>query len=401
MYDVIIVGGGPSGNNAALSLAQRGHDVAVLDWRTSLGDKLCTGIIGRDCFDRYPPLGEHVLQRSSRGKLITPSGESHSVAKDEPQAYVVDRVAYVGSFAERAVRSGATYRLGERVVDVAREESCVVVRLRSGEGEALYRARMVVLASGFASSLVRTVGLGPRANGEYMVGCQAVVEADGVGEIEVHLGDRVSPGSFGWLVPLSDSKALVGIASRKQLNGHMRGFISTLQEHRKIGRVLDQPQRWGIPIQPIQRTLADRVVVVGDAAGLAKPTTGGGIYYALLSGEIAAGVVHEALRAGDCSAGRLEAYESEWKAMLSREIRVGYYARLMYEALGDDQIERLCDALMSSNILTEMLNSEEFSFDWHAGLIRKVVGHRYLSPVIRSFGPAVLPMLSRMSWSAS
>ena len=54
MYDVIIIGAGPCGNMAALELAERGISVAVLDRRTNIGDKLCTGIIGRECAELFP-----------------------------------------------------------------------------------------------------------------------------------------------------------------------------------------------------------------------------------------------------------------------------------------------------------------------------------------------------------
>ena len=61
MHDVIIIGAGSAGNIAALRLSQMGHDVAVFDMRHDLGDKLCTGIIGRECFDRFKPDAGMVL----------------------------------------------------------------------------------------------------------------------------------------------------------------------------------------------------------------------------------------------------------------------------------------------------------------------------------------------------
>ena len=162
-----------------------------------------------------------------------------------------------------------------------------------------------------------------------------------------------------------------------------------------MGEIVKQPKRWGIPLKPLARTYADKVLVAGDAAGMAKPTTGGGIYYALLSGELATETAGEALAADDLSARQLRAYEKRWKALFGKEMRVGYLARMLFESLGDSQLDRLLDTLVSCESRDGII-SGEFSFDWHSKLILRAINHRDLGGLIRSFGPAVVPFLSRM-----
>ena len=162
-----------------------------------------------------------------------------------------------------------------------------------------------------------------------------------------------------------------------------------------MGEIVKQTKRWGIPLKPLARTYANRVLVAGDAAGMAKPTTGGGIYYALLSGELAAETAGEALAADDLSARQLRAYEKRWKALFGKEMRVGYMARMLFESLGDSQLDRLLDTLVSCESRDGII-SGEFSFDWHSKLILRAINHRDLGGLIRSFGPAVVPFLSRM-----
>jgi geranylgeranyl reductase family protein len=397
LLDVIVAGAGPAGNIAAHRLSQLGYRVAVLDWRVNVGDKLCTGIVGRECVECYQPDQADIYRDAQSATVIAPSGKSHRIFNDRPQAYIIDRVAFMASLAKRASEVGASFRLGENVVEVQRSATAVAVHTSSPSGARRYQARVIIIATGFGSPLLRMVGLGDGGSTEYMVGCQAEVVADGLEDTEVYLGDAVAPGSFGWLVPLSDSRALAGLVSRQKLNGHMPRFLSSLKQAGKVRSVTREPRRWGIPIKPLRRTFGDRVVVVGDAAGFVKPTTGGGIYYALLSGEIAADTVHEAFVADDLSAGGLKRYESRWKAIFGRELRIGYYARRLYEALGDDRVECLVNELLSARVQREFMSSREFSFDWHSGPILKALGHRELGKLIRSFGPIVAPFLPRLS----
>ena len=113
------------------------------------------------------------------------------------------------------------------------------------------------------------------------------------------------------------------------------------------------------------------------------PTTGGGIYYGLLCADIAVEVIHDALSADDCSGKRLSHYERGWKEKLSREIQIGYWARKIYEGLDDRQIENIFDIIRANNIHEAILQSPDFSFDWHGDSILRVLKNE---PLARMFG---------------
>ena len=150
---------------------------------------------------------------------------------------------------------------------------------------------------------------------------------------------------------------------------------------------------WGIPLLPLGKTYTDRVLVVGDAAGQVKPTTGGGIFYSLLASEIASGALDQALRDDELSANRLGAYQKEWKNLLSNELEVGYSARCAFEFLGDSQISSLVHQAGKNGFVAELANSPDVSFDWHSSMIGKIMGHPTLGGVLR----LVNPLLARMA----
>ena len=81
----MVVGAGPAGNNAAYRLASLGYEVVVLDWRHRLGDKLCTGIVGRECIERFPVDNPKIFRAASSARFFSPSGESFRVAKGNPR----------------------------------------------------------------------------------------------------------------------------------------------------------------------------------------------------------------------------------------------------------------------------------------------------------------------------
>ena len=387
MEDVIVVGASPPGNNAALSLASQGYGVTVIDSRENIGDKLCTGLVGEECFRRYPIDPSLVYREISAARVIAPSSEVIRFETQRPVARVVDRVAYVSSFADKARVAGAQFLLGQRVVRVEQQKDRVSVVTNEGTLE----ARSLVLAAGFGTQLSRQLGLGEAS--DYVVGIQALVETNGLDEVEVYLGRDVAQGFFAWLVPTQPGYALAGLLVRKNAPEQFAKFISARTEETKIKEQVSKAICWGIPLRPLRKTYADRVLVVGDAAGQVKPTTGGGIFYSLLASEIASGSLDQALRDDNLSAGSLRAYQKEWKNLLSHELEVGYSARRAFEFLGDSHISSMVHQASRNGFVAELANSPDVSFDWHSSMIGKIMGHPTLGCVLK----LVNPVLSRLA----
>ena len=335
MNDVLVVGAGPAGNNVAYRLASLGYSVTVVDWRERIGDKLCTGIVGRECVRRFP-MDECLVFRDARlARVIAPGGRIVDFARRDHQAQVVDRVAYVASFADMARRAGDTYLLVYRVTDVSSNDEFATIQL-SGESEKrTLTGRALVLASGFGSELAGQLGLGKV--GDYVTGVQAEVLAPDIDEIHVYFGQDIAPGFFAWLVPTSGGRVLVGLLSRHHGQLHLEKLLLRLQVEGKVKAITKEAARWGVPLRPPARTFGERVLAIGDAAGQVKPTTGGGIYYALLASEIAADVLHRGFCLNELSASQLSHYEKEWKSLLSQEMKIGYSARRAFENLDDRQ----------------------------------------------------------------
>lgn len=393
MRDVIVVGAGPAGNNTAFNLASRGYDVAVVDSRYRIGDKLCTGIVGRECVARFPIDPALVFRDARRAKVVLPRGEAVSFDRQDVQAHVVDRVSYVASFADKARNAGATYLLGHRATELVPDRHGWTVQVANGSGPRTLKARALVLASGFGSDLTGQLGLG-RA-GDFVTGVQAEVMAPGIEDVHVYFGQGVAPGFFAWMTPTFGGRALVGLLCRKRGLGHLDKLILRLQTEGKVTEVTRPPAKWGVPLRPLGRTFGDRLLVVGDTAGQLKPTTGGGIYYALLASEIAAGALDEAFKEGDLSSNRLSSYEQKWKALLAHEMEVGYSARRLFEVLKDCQINFLMHAITSNGIYKELADLQSLSFDWHSGVIARLMSHPMLSRALTFINPVLATLAPR------
>jgi len=385
LYDVAVIGGGPVGSRVAYRLAEKGCKVVVVEKKEGLGEPVCcTGIISQECVNYFAIDKGVIFRQANSARVLSPSGKLLSLWRQEPQACIVDRAAFNEALASRAQDRRVEYVLNSMVRGIEVRNDRVRIELGRYRGEPnFFEARAAVIANGFKSKLVEELGLG--MVGDFAIGAQAEVETREVDEVEVYLGKKIAPAFFAWLVPTSPQRALVGLLSRRRPGFYLRRLISSLVTQGKIASAESEISYGGVPLKPLARTYSDRVVVVGSAAGQVKPTTGGGIYYGLLCADIAASNLHQALESDNLSARNLADYEKGWKRKLGWEIRVGYWARKIYELLSDRQLDRIFDIIKSSGI-------DDLSFDWHGGVLRRLIRYKALSQLV---GAARFPLSRR------
>jgi flavin-dependent dehydrogenase len=237
----------------------------------------------------------------------------------------------------------------------------------SGDGGAAeIEARACILACGASYRFNRELGLGvPRA---FVQSAQLEVPFAGPDHIHVHLGRSVAPAGFAWVVPFArDGRRFnrVGLMCQTGAVARFADFAAAVRERHAVeGEAWPEPRMKILPLGPVTKTYGSRLVAVGDAAGLVKPTTGGGIYYSLISGQLAADVLHPALRDDDLSDARLREYEQRWRERLGAEIRIGLAFRTLVTRLNDRAIDSLVELARIDGLVP--LLKQTADFNWHS-----------------------------------
>jgi digeranylgeranylglycerophospholipid reductase len=380
MYDVIIVGSGPAGSRVAGRLAEKGHQILVLEKKGEAGTKsACTGIVGRECVSAFNIEDNVILRTINSASLFSPCGNRLHLYRQDPQAVVLNRAAFDIAMADRSLKAGAEYRFNTHVTDVVSESDSVrVTTVYRGKTQTI-PTRAAVIACGFNPGLFRRLGLGVFK--DFAIGAQAEVEAPHLKEVEVYFGD-IAPGFFAWLVPIIPPLARAGLLSRENPGYYLKKWLAELVAKGKIASARVEIRYGVIPLKPLSRTYGERLITVGDAAGQVKPTSGGGIYYGLLSADIAAATLHEALPDSDLSAKRLVRYEQGWRKKLGWELRTGYWARRLFERLSNQQLDRLFEIVKRGGIDEALLKAEDLSFDWHSRTIMRLLKYQVVAKTI-------------------
>lgn len=365
-------------------LAERGHDVIVLEEHREVGVPVhCTGLLGLDAFDEFALPRETVLSVVSAARFRAADGTSVVVRSDRVKAAVIDRALFDQAMIRRAVAAGADLRRGWRADRIAVEGQRVVI---SAHGESRpVEARACVLACGANYRFHRRLGLGvPTA---HLQSAQIDMPFPEWPHIDVQLGREVAPKGFAWLVPFrrgDQPHARIGSICATHAPEHFAAFARGLCATQGVDpRTLPRPHVRMLPLGPVSKTYATRVVAVGDAAGLVKPTTGGGIYYGLLSGAIAAGVLDGALRNDRFDESELRRYEVKWRRRLGAEIRVGLAFRHLAERLDDRAVNSIIELARVNGVVP--LLQETASFNWHRKAAVALLGHAaFRNIVLRS-----------------
>jgi geranylgeranyl reductase family protein len=362
MYDVAVVGSGPAGSSTAHYLAQAGYSVLMLDKDDFPRDKTCG--------DGLTPRALRVLEdmeilseveqagfRVNGLKIYAQSGASISASipahLDFP-AYllIVPRERLDDIIRKRAVQSGAHFESPARVLALHNEPNCVRLTVERGGSLSERRARMVVLAIGAYTRLLLDTGIMKRpanpiiAIRAYYQGMRSLDD-----HIQVHFEDVPMPG-YGWVFPLGRDSANVGIGiwghaeMRASLRTAMHDFVHSqrlqpmLSGAEQVGALKSYPLRIDFATSP---THGERVLLVGETAGLVNPLSGEGIDFALESGRLAADFLAKAFATDRHGAENLGSYDRLLRAEYQSTFRIlGLLRHAYVNSFAMNRMIKLC-----------------------------------------------------------
>jgi geranylgeranyl diphosphate/geranylgeranyl-bacteriochlorophyllide a reductase len=308
IFDVAVVGGGPSGATAADELAKLGYHVLLLDRAGRI--KPCGGAIPPRLTQEFEIPDELLVARISSARMVSPSDRKVDMPIDGGFVGMVDREVFDEWLRERAARSGAE-RCSGTFREFARDrDGTAVLRYEQRNAEGALQtisicARAVVGADGALSAVGRQCIPGAE-NIRYVFAYHEIVRSPGQGQAsfdgtrcDVIYRGKLSPDFYSWIFPHGPTTSIGTGSACKGFS--LRGSVGELRQALGLGETATLRREGApIPLEPLKRWDNGRdVVLAGDAAGVVAPASGEGIYYAMACGRMVAQAVHQFLRTGD------------------------------------------------------------------------------------------------------
>ena len=302
MYDAVVVGGGPSGAIAAEDLARSGHTVALLDRSGRI--KPCGGAIPPRLIEDFDIPDDQIVAKISTARMISPTGRKVDIPIENGFVGMVDREHFDAFLRNRAADAGATRITGTfQRIERDSQGTHVIYRDRESGTDHSLTTKLVLGADGARSNVARAEVPGGDAI-PYVIAYHEIIEAPGKlgaydpARCDVVYDGRISPDFYGWVFPHGKS-ASVGMGSMVR-DVNLKKATADL---RAASGLTDCPtiRREGapIPLKPLDQWDNGRdVVLAGDAAGVVAPSSGEGIYYAMVGGRVAATAAAACLASG-------------------------------------------------------------------------------------------------------
>ena len=355
-YDVIIAGGSVAGLLSAREISSKGYSVLVIEEDYEIGTpEHCGGLVSIAGLEElgiipFRKTFEHMIESA---KIIAPNGKSFTINSKKQKVVEISRRELDKQIAFQAQKNGTEIKVRTSFQEVTN------TGIRTNEEN--IDCKIFVDARG-VSSLIHKDRTGILSSAQYEIYANWIKK----GKVEVIFDQEKYPGFFAWVIPSNEGKGKVGVAG-KGIN-----VSDTLNEILKEKGKYSTIRKIFAPIWikgPIEKFVDGKTVIVGDAAGQAKPTTAGGIFTSGMGGVFAGQAISKFLKTNEIS--HLQEYQKRWTERFGKEFDKQLLARKILERLDNQTINKLFESI-TPEITNEI--SEKEDFDFHTSSIIKLLG---------------------------
>jgi geranylgeranyl reductase family protein len=356
MYDAVVAGGSISGLLAAREIAKNGYSVLVLEEGFEVGSpEHCGGLVSENALKELDiaPSQKTFDSRIECAKIFSPEGKEIRINSKKQKIIVINRRELDKQAARQARDNGAKIS----VKTSFQEKIDDGVKTSNGN----IKCRFFVDCRG-VSRLANKDREGILLTAQYEVYASWIKK----GQVEVYFDQDKYPEFFAWIIPSGEGVGKVGVSGRG-INA-----ITKIDEFLKEKGDFSTIRKIFAPVWikgPIKNFVEEDTLIVGDAAGQAKPTTAGGIFSCGMAGIMAGKAISEALKTGNSSV--LKNYEKQWKEKFGKEFEKQNLARKILARLDNGTVNKLFNSI-TPEIEEDISNKEDF--DFHTSSILRLLG---------------------------
>ncbi|HIE46402.1 MAG TPA: NAD(P)/FAD-dependent oxidoreductase [Nitrosopumilus sp.] len=355
-FDVVVAGGSVAGLLCAREIASKGFSVLVIEEDYEIGTpEHCGGLVSLTGLEElgiipFRKTFDHMIESA---KITAPNGKSFTINSKKQKVVEISRRELDKQIAFQAQKNGAIIKVKTSFQEITN------TGIRSNEEE--IKCKIFVDARG-VSSLIHKDRAGILSSAQYEIYADWIKK----GKVEVIFDQEKYPGFFAWVIPSNEGKGKVGVAGRGiNVSETLDKILEERGNHSTIRKIFAPIWIKG----PIEKFVEGKTVIIGDAAGQAKPTTAGGIFTSGMGGIYAGQAISKFLETDDKT--ELEQYQKKWVKRFGKEFEKQSFARKILERIDNKTINKLFESI-TPEIIKEI--SEKDDFDFHTSSIIKLLG---------------------------
>jgi digeranylgeranylglycerophospholipid reductase len=363
-YDILVIGGGPAGALAAKTAAEKGLSACLVEKRPAIGAPVrCAEGIGKEALHEFmDPDPKCISAEMTGASIVAPDGflmKLESGLAGNKVGYILDRKFFDRELVWKAAEAGADVAVKTRASAPIMENGFVKgAKIECCGTVTNVTADVVIAADGVESKFSKWCGIDTTVPVREIMSSAQYVIAD----IEIdqdstvfYLGNEIAPQGYLWVFPKGKKIANVGIgiSGKKSGEGHrakdyLDRFVKKTFPHGKSIECI----AGGVSVcQPLDCTVADGLIIAGDAARVVDPLTGGGIYNSMYTGRLAAQVAAECIGNGDVSKKELMVYDKTWRASkMGKTIERNYHIKEYLIKQSDEKLNEIIHSVSKLNL---------------------------------------------------